>query len=77
MRLGRVAIDERVGQSELDAERDELLLRAVVDVPLELAPLVVLRGHQPLPRRAQLLDQAHVAKHGSGLGGEVAHQPLP
>ena len=38
-------------QAELHVERDELLLHSVVDVALELAPLGVLRGHQPLARR--------------------------
>ena len=48
VRLRRVAVDQRVGQPQLHAERDELLLRAVVDVALELASFLVLRGHQAL-----------------------------
>ena len=77
MRLGAVTIDQRVGQPELHAERDELLLGAVVDVALELAALGVLGCDQALSRRAELLDQTHVAQHRPGLRCEVAHEPLP
>ena len=35
--------------AELHVERDQLLLHAVVDVALELAPLLVLGGDQALP----------------------------
>ncbi len=75
--LSRVAIDQRVGQPELDAERDQLLLGAIVDVPLELAALGVLGRDQSLARCPQLLDQTNVAQHRTGLRGEVAHEPLP
>ena len=41
---------------ELRAERDHPRLRAVVQVALEPAPLVVAGAHEPRARRAQLLD---------------------
>ena len=47
MCLGGVAFDQVVGELELDRERDELLLRPVVDVALEPATALVLRGDQP------------------------------
>ena len=81
--LGRVAIDELLGESLSDLQRDQLLLCAVVDVPLELAPLVVLRGDQPLLCSLQLGQsgleggrEALVAEHETGLGGEVSHELL-
>ena len=42
MSLRRVAIDELLDQAQLYRERDELLLRAVVDVALEAASCLVL-----------------------------------
>ena len=51
-RLRRIPINHRVGQPELHTERDELLLRPVVDVALELAPLSILGGDEALSRRA-------------------------
>ena len=36
-------------QAKLDGQRDELLLRAVVQVPLDLAPLGILGLDQPAP----------------------------
>ena len=48
LRLLGVAIDEPFGQAELHRERDELLLRAVVEVAFQLASLFVLRVDQPL-----------------------------
>ena len=38
---------EPIEETELDAERDELLLRPVVQVPLDLPPLRVLRLDEP------------------------------
>ena len=82
-RLRRVAFDQAVGELELHGERDELLLRAVVDVALEPAPLLVLRGDQSLLRGLQvvqpglqLLGQPNVAQHESGLRREIGDQLL-
>ena len=55
-RLLRVPLDQVVGEPELHGERDQLLLRAVVDVALEPPALRVLRGDQPLLRGLQVLQ---------------------
>ena len=47
-----------------------------MQVAFELAAFLVLRGDQALARRAELLDQPHVAEHEARLGREVADQPL-
>ena len=74
-RLLRVPFDQAVGELELDGERHQLLLRAVVDVALQPPALGILRGDQPLLRGLQIvqsrlerLGQSHVAEHESGLG---------
>ena len=61
-------------QGELHRERDELLLGAVVQVPLDPLPLGVLGLHQPPPRCPQVVDaglkfggQADVAQHQASL----------
>ena len=53
-----------VEQPELDVERDQLLLGAVVQVPLDPLALGVLRFHQPSSGRPQLVDG------GLQLGGQ-------
>ena len=63
-------------QPELDVHRHQLLLDAVVEVPLDLAALVVLRRDEPLAGRAELFDQACVAQHEARLRGEVLDQPF-
>ena len=75
--LRRIPIDHRVGEPELHTERDELLLRPVVDVALELAPLSVLGGDEALSRRAQLFDQPNVAEDRAGLRRKIVHEPPP
>ena len=47
-----------------------------MQVPFELAAFRVLRGHEPLARRPQLLDQLDVGQHQTGLGGHMSDQPL-
>ena len=51
-RLGgrRVAVDVGLDQPQLHRDRDQPLLRAVVQVALEPPPLGVAGGDQPLPR---------------------------
>jgi hypothetical protein len=61
-------------ESQLHRERNQLLLGAVVQVPFDLASLVVLRGHQALARRSQLLDQTDVPQDRACLGGEIVHE---
>jgi hypothetical protein len=43
-------------QAEPDGQRDELLLRPVVQIPLDPPPLRVLRFHQPPARGPQFVD---------------------
>ena len=69
------------GEPQFDRERDELLLRAVVNVALELAALLVLRGHEALLRALQILEprtkvlgQADVPQDEAGLRGEVGDE---
>ena len=83
LRLLGIAIDEPFGQAELHRERDELLLRAVVEVAFQLPSLLVLGVDQPLARCAELLDvvhqllgERHVAHHQTRLSGQVADQLL-
>ena len=57
LHLRGVAFGDLLGQPELHGERHELLLRAVMEVPLQPAALLVLRGDEPLPRRPELLDR--------------------
>jgi hypothetical protein len=40
----RVLLKRRLGEPELDRERDQMLLRSVVDVPFQPAPFLVLCG---------------------------------
>ena len=63
-------------QTELHGERDQLLLRPVVDVALQLAGARVLRRHDPPPRLAQVLHQRDVAEDEPGLRGKVAGEAL-
>src|SRR3954452_22894367 len=79
--LLRFASDERLREPELDRERDELLLRAVVDVALEAPALRVLRGDEPLLRRLQILEsraevlrQPDVAENEPCLSREVGDE---
>ena len=82
--LRGVPLDESLRESGLHGEGHELLLRPVVDVPFELAALLVLRGHQSLAGRMELVEsfqerlgQSHVPKHQSGLTSEVLDEPIP
>ena len=61
-------------QPELDRERDELLLRPVVQVPFDLPPLGVLGFHQPAAGRPQLVDQCGVAQDKPRLRRQVPQQ---
>ena len=53
-----VALGELAGEPRLHRERDELLLGAVVDVPLQPPALLVLGRHEPLPGRPEVLARA-------------------
>src|SRR5580704_2351674 len=54
--LRGVAIKEHLGEAQLHLERNEVLLSAVVKIAFEPAALEVLRLHQPLPRRPELVE---------------------
>ena len=54
--LRRVAPGELASEPRLHRQRDELLLRAVVDVALQAAAPLVLRGDQALLRGLQLVE---------------------
>jgi hypothetical protein len=43
-----VGFGEGLGHADLDLERDQVLLRAVVQVPLDPPPFLVLGGDEPL-----------------------------
>ena len=49
-------VDELPSLLQLDRERDEALLRAVMELALDPAAIGCGGQHQPLPRRTQLLD---------------------
>ena len=61
----RVVADPRAEEAQLHRDRDEPLLRAVVEVALEAAALGVARGDEALARGAQLREA------GLGLGLQV------
>src|SRR5439155_3708420 len=71
-----IATDEAAGQVQLHRERHQLLLSSVVDVALDAATLLVLRGDQALPGRLELLDQPDVSEDQPGLRGEVLDELL-
>jgi hypothetical protein len=80
-RLGGVLLGERLRQPQLHLERDQVLLRAVVEVALLPPSLFVLRRYQPQPRRAehfqplqQLCGQADVLEHETGLVCQVGEK---
>ena len=52
---GGVAPDVGGSEPQLQRDADQSLLRAVVQVALQAAPLRGARGHDPLPRGTQLL----------------------
>jgi hypothetical protein len=50
-------------ETHLHTQRDQLLLGAVVQVPLQSAASLVLCRDEALPRRLELFDQPNVAEH--------------
>ena len=50
----RIGLEQPAGQAELDRHGHQVLLGAVVQVALDLAPRVVRRGDDAGPRRPQL-----------------------
>ena len=74
VRLHEVLRRGRAGELQPDGQGDELLLRAVVQVPLEASSFLVLCRDQPLARGAEILDQLGVREHEPGLRGQVGHE---
>ncbi len=78
-----IALEHRLRQPHLHAQRHQLLLRSVVDVALETPSLLVLRGDESALRRLQFVEplsqrlrQADVAQHQPGLRREIGDQLL-
>ena len=65
----------RAGHAEPERDRDEALLRAVVEVALEPPPLGVADLDEPRARGGELLVRVGVGQRLSDEVGEVA-QPL-
>ena len=63
----RIRIDVHVREPDFDGQGHQVLLRPVVDVAFQPPPRLVLRGDNPLPRRPQVLDQAHIRQHQPSL----------
>src|SRR2546426_6019418 len=72
--LRRISIHEGLRKALLHRERDQLLLRPVMDIALERLRSFVLRGDDPTTRLAQLLDQSDVSQHERGLRRDVFNQ---
>ena len=53
VRACRIATAEGARDAQLHHERDEILLRAIVDVALDASALGILRVHDPSPRRRE------------------------
>ena len=77
-------------EPQVDRQCHQVLLRTVVDVALQAAPLGVLRFDEPFPRRLELVGSRHQLlvtvlelgpqpdqpQHQPGLGGQPGEQPL-
>jgi hypothetical protein len=64
-------------QPERDLERDKLLLRTIVQVPLQAPAGLVGGGDEALARGADVFYQRDVAQHQACLRSYVPDQPLP
>src|SRR5439155_6764446 len=49
-------LGDTLEQPDLDGQRHELLLRSVVEVPLDLASFLILRPHEPPSRCTKVLE---------------------
>ena len=79
--VGRAVVEVALGEPQGHAERDEPLLRAVVQVALEPAALLVAGLDQPGParldlaqRRGELQAQAHDLDERRGRRGDLAQE---
>jgi hypothetical protein len=62
----RVSFCHSLREPQFHHQRDELLLRAVVDIALQGLGSGVLRAHDALPRSSKLLDEPDVPEHQPG-----------
>ena len=74
--LCRVRFDQFLRNANIDRQRNELLLGAVMDISLESPSLAILGSHDPLPRSPQVEVQSHILKRRSGLRGKVQQEFL-
>ena len=72
----RIRRHESLREAELHGQRDQLLLRTVVDVAFELLRPGVLRRHDPPSRFPEVLDQSDVPEHQPRLRRHVASELL-
>jgi len=73
---------DRAGQAEFDLQRDQFLLRPVMQVPLQGPAGPVLGGQHPLPGGPQLTQpiaqpraQPGIGQQQRGLSGQLLDQP--
>ena len=83
LRTDGIPSEQHLGEPELHLDGDEMLLGAVMQVALEAAALLVLRGDEALPGSAELVEprlqvcrQADISEHEPGLPGKVHEQVL-
>jgi hypothetical protein len=69
---GRGVVGGFLQQTEVNRERDELLLRPVVQVPLNLPSLGVLRFHQAPAGGPQLIDRGLQLRGQRGVAQDQA-----
>ena len=67
-----IGADHRFGDAELDGQRHQLLLRAVVEVALEPPPRLVAGPHDAGPRGGEVRARLGVGERLRGKLGEVA-----
>jgi hypothetical protein len=53
---GGVRADQRLRNAQLDGQRHELVLRSVMNIPLDSAPFVVWGRHQALPGSPDVVE---------------------
>jgi hypothetical protein len=56
----------RAGEAQIHGQRQQPLLRSVVEVALEAPPFFILRGDQPLAGHLQLVHEGNVSQHEPG-----------
>src|SRR5438874_11146601 len=70
----RIGLDQLLEHLQVDRQSDQVLLRAVMQIPLDVPSLGVLGGDDALPRGAQLFSESNVAESGSGPRCQIVEQ---